>query len=252
MSSIILGLLVITCGVLLYLSTAGLLPPFFRKDILFSWPSLLAALGFVCLFSRHRWGLGLLLMLTGGFFLLPKFDIESFGFIRTNHWAILLVIIGLIILLKAFFGRSRHNRRFKRPGEGSGARPGPTDGHGASLPDDHPESGYIYRDYMFCDTRESIDCNHFKGGHISCLFGKLEIDLGKAALSDEINTLDISCTFSSIAIYAPSDWKIAIRQRQVFGKFEDRRPKQEDEAGNKKLLIINTNILFGQCELKCR
>ncbi|MDR0294809.1 MAG: cell wall-active antibiotics response protein [Prevotellaceae bacterium] len=236
--NVLIGALIIAAGVLLLLFKTGILHPDYQR-IIFSWPMILISIGFISLFSRHKWGFSLLLVLIGGFFLLPKLNIEAFGFVNDNRWAIILIIVGIIVIFKSFFEKNRdcchwETRRtaFNRTIHNK------------------QDTGYVYRECVFGGSKEKIDVKNFKGGKISCVFGEMKLDLSDAELAEGINTLDIRTVFGGVSIYAPADWYIEIRQHQVIGSFEDRRPKSHIEINKEKILIINADMVLGGGEIK--
>jgi len=116
-TSIVQGLLVVAAGVLLYLFNTNVLCGEYNgiayKDIVFSWPMLLVAIGFSLLFSFWSWVSGLVIMLIGSFFLLQKMNIEALSFLTNNGWAFALVLVGFVILLKSIM-RRRYKQLFWR------------------------------------------------------------------------------------------------------------------------------------------
>ncbi len=254
--SIIVGLLVIVAGVLLYLFNTGILPLTY-KHIVFSWQMLLVAIGFSFLFSRHKWFTGVILILVGGFFLLPKLDIEGLELVTQNGWAIILVIVGICILLKAAFHRpfyknppfghhQEHDEKYQRK---MGKH---EEKNFRKREKRYNESGYIDRNCVFGGTNEKIDCINFKGGEINCVFGGIELDLTDSQLAEGVNYLEVNSVFGGIVLYVPIDWNIEIRQSQVFGNFVDNRPRTSFEINENRTLILNVSSVFGGGEIKCK
>ena len=244
MSSIICGLMFLAAGVLLFAFNSGLLLPVY-KSVVFSWPMLLVAIGFVVLFSRDKWLGGVILMLVGGFFLLPKLNIERLVFISQNGWATGLIIVGVIVLLRAVFGKHFLYR---------------TEWH-CSEKKWHPHnwenlkegSGHIDYNCVFTGGKKKLDTKNFTGGEINNVFGGMELDLTDAEMPEGVHFLEINSVFGGVVIYVPIDWNIEIRQSsQVFGGFVDNRPKPSFEVDEKRTLIIEANAVFGGGEIKCK
>lgn len=244
MTSIVQGLLVIAAGVLLYLFNAGVLSVEY-KQVVFSWPMLLVAIGFSLLFSFRSWVGGLVLMLVGGFFLLQKMQIEALNFITDNGWTIVLILVGFIILWKSIMMRGckqwweyKDEWRQHHASNHCKCRGG--------------EAGYIERNFIFGGANEKLSIPDFKGGDINCVFGGVELDLTDSQLAEGIHILEINTVFGGIVIYAPIEWNIQVQQNSVFGNFVDNRPKQNLEFDNTKVLIIRASSVFGGGEIKCR
>jgi len=85
------------------------------------------------------------------------------------------------------------------------------------------------------------------------VFGGVELDLSDCRLAEGVGTLEINSVFGGSVLYVPKDWNIEIRKNQVFGGFEDNRPKNNTEIIDKsKTLIIQASAVFGGGEIKCR
>jgi predicted membrane protein len=244
MSSIILGLIFLAAGVLLFAFNSGLLMPELRH-VVFSWPMFLVALGFAFLFSRDKWVAGVILLLVGGFFLLPRLNIERLDFITQNGWAIGLILVGVIVLFRAVFGRHFLWRTEWHCPEKK------WDSFGWKNHKD--ESGRIDYNCVFTGGKKNLDTKNFRGGEINNVFGGLELDLTDAQMPEGVHFLEINSVFGGVVLYVPVEWKVEIRQSsQVFGSFVDNRPKPSFEVDEKRTLIIEANAVFGGGEIKCK
>ena len=249
MSSLVFALLVIAAGILLFAFNMGVLPIAY-KSVVFSWQMLLIVIGFSCFFSRHKWFFGLILVLLGGFFLLPKLDIPSLDFFRQNAWAIILTAAGIGILCKALFHRKCccNNAQFRT--------------HFSVKDDNHwktfsstgkgYKSGYLDRNCVFGGSKEKWDIQNFKGGEVNSVFGGIELDLSEAQLAEGTHRLELNSVFGGIVLYVPIDWNIEVHQTQVFGTFADNRSKPGFEVDENRVLIIEANAVFGGGEIKCK
>ncbi|MCL2097210.1 MAG: cell wall-active antibiotics response protein [Bacteroidales bacterium] len=243
-SNVLIGMLIITAGILLLLFKAEVLPSA-CKPVIFSWPMILICIGLVSLCSRDNRDFGLLLMLIGGFFLLPKLNIEGFSFINENRWAIILIIIGVIIVYKALFEKKQYfywklqsNKDYQH--------------NYSKFKSNSNEPGYLYREYVFGGSKESVTTKNFKGGKISCVFGGIELDLSEAELAEGVSHLELHTVFGGIIICVPVDWNIEIQHHDVLGHVEDKRPKRSVEMNKDKILIIHTHVVLGGGEIKCK
>ena len=245
-SGIVTGLLVVTAGILLFLFNTEVLDSAY-KPIVFSWQMLLIALGFNGLFSRNCWFGSLILIMIGGFFLLQKLAIPGMAFVTQNMWTIILIFVGLVILFHAIFGKKRfhcHSDKFKKRME--------RHNNGCSWEQHKNESGYLDLNYVFSGTKDKLSMDVFRGGDVNCVFGGVELDFYDCRLAEGINTLEINTVFGGIVLYIPLDWNVEIRGNQVFGNFEDRRPKSDLEIDKSRTLIIQASSVFGGGEIKCK
>ena len=248
LSSIICGLLFLAAGVLLFAFNTGLLLPEYKR-VVFSLPMLLAAIGFVIIFSRHSWFLGVILILIGGFFLLPKLDIEGLGFITQNGWAIGLIILGILVICNAIW-RRRFNHCHK---SWEWTEKKSYHGHRSSCCGSYENgAGYIDRNCVFGGSKEKLNIKNFRGGDINSVFGGIELDLSEAQLAEGVHHLELNSVFGGIVLYVPVEWNIEVQQTQFFGNFVDNRPKPNFEVDEKRLLIIEANSVFGGGEIKCK
>jgi len=243
-SSIICGLLFLAAGVMLFAFNAGLLPMVFKR-IVFSWQMFLIALGFVFLFSRRNFIGGVVLIMVGGFFLLPKLTFWGLPFVPQSGWAFILIVVGLLVL----FGRDLGNRQWISVDTEMKRRP---KRRSYRCGNHEHESGYIEMNRVFSGSKERIDFKNFKGGEINGVFGGIELDLSDAQLAEGTNYLELNSVFGGVVLIVPIEWKIELRQTQVFGSFEDNRPKPGFEVDENRVLIIEANAVFGGGEIKCR
>ena len=242
MSSIVCGLFFMAAGVLLFAFNAGILPAEY-KFVVFSWQMLLAAMGFVFLFSRHKRIAGIIMMMVGGFFLLPKLNIDGLDFIGQNYWAIVLICVGIFIVGSTIFGKQffRHSEEWHGSYRHS---------HGWKSYEN--KAGYIDRNCVFGGSNEKLNLKNFKGGDINSVFGGIELDMSDCQLAEGVHHLELNSVFGGILLYVPIDWKIEINQTQFFGQFADNRPKPEFEVDEKRTLIIEVNAVFGGGEIRCK
>jgi len=248
MSSIIFGLLFLAAGALLFAFNSGILLPEY-KSIFFSWQMAVIALGFAFLFSRDKWVAGIILMLVGGFFIMPKLEPVGLVFLSNNYWAIGLVIVGIVILCSAVWGRSfrQHNPKIFYTDTRRERRH-----HSHDWNCNHDEAGFIDRNNVFGGSKEKIDFTSFKGGEINTVFGGIELDLSDSKLAEGVHRLELNSVFGGMVLFVPADWNIEMRTTHVFGDFVDNRPKPAFEVDEKRTLIIEANAVFGGGEIRCK
>jgi len=194
-------------------------------------------------------------MLVGGFFLLRKIGTTTGIWVHSQTiWTVLLVALGVIIVVKAIWGQGHFRRRaesWRRRCRQEGENFSRRHSH-RNWKDRGTESGYIDRNYMFSGSKERITIKDFKGGDIKCMFGGMELDLMEAQLEEGVNILRISILCGGVVIYAPMGWKIELRQSNMLGGFEDRRPNPPFEIDDKRMLVIEVSVMLGGGEIKTR
>jgi len=227
-----LGTVIVIAGLLLLAFNFDLLEGNW-KHIVFSWQMLLIIIGVVSLIGREGRGPGLILLVIGGFFLLPEIFDFHISFVKV-FWPVLLIIIGVLILFRRS-GYRQHNlhRRWEmRTGE-------------SNLDD-----GYIREDNIFSGSKHKVIAQEFKGGRISNIFGGTEIDLTQATLAEGRNELIIECIFGGVTLIVPSNWKVVIQVTSILGGFQDKRSIVKAEPDSTRILVVKGSAIFGGGEIK--
>jgi predicted membrane protein len=226
------GFVVVLAGALLLAFNFDILPMDW-KHIIFSWQMLLIVLGVVSLIGREGRGPGLILVLIGGFFIMPEIFDFHISFVRV-FWPVLLIVIGVMIL----FGHGRHhNRRWHRH-------------MGYNQGEANLDDGYIRQDNIFSGSKHRIVHSEFKGGRISNIFGGTELDLTQATLAEGRNELFIECIFGGVTLIVPSDWKVKVEISAILGGFQDKRSVIKDQPDSTRILVIKGSAVFGGGEIK--
>lgn len=233
MKKVVLGLTLALAGALLLGFNFGYLPIEY-KDIIFSWPMILVALGVINLSSRDNLFLGVILLAIGSFFLIPKILMIDINF-RQVGLPILLIAIGIWV---AFRKKNSKNRAFK-----------------FEEPHNYEKSyekGKIEETNVFGGSRVVFENEEFKGGEVNNVFGGSEIDLTGATLAEGENILEINCVFGGVKIIVPSGWNIKLRMDSVMGGFQDKRKPYGsfNELNSNKILIIKGTAVFGGGEIR--
>lgn len=230
LKKLILGVIVIAAGFLLLLSNTGILP-YDLKHVIFSWQMLLIGIGVVSLFSSESRTPGTVLILIGGFFILPRiFDLS----INIMHvfWPVLLIGLGVLILTRRL---PRRNWSQQRP---------------VFRADQPIEDGYIHEENIFSGGKQRVMHQVFRGGHINCVFGGSEVDLTQATLAEGINELEINTIFGGVTLIVPSDWRVQLKMTSIMGGFSDKRAYVKENPDPSRVLVIKGSTIFGGGELK--
>ncbi|MBL7111876.1 MAG: hypothetical protein ISS19_08045 [Bacteroidales bacterium] len=212
----ILGIILILAGMLLIAAHLGWIPWSFRS-IIFSWQTLLIALGVFFILSRDNLPAGLILIGVGGFFLISKIVPMSFEY-RRLIWPVLLVAFGLVLI-------TRRTGRQKIPAD---------------------SMDYIDDMSIFGGGDKMITSQNFRGGRLTCVFGGSKINLLKADLAKGQNIIDIFAMFGGTKLVIPTGWNVKIEITSLFGGFNDKRPVPPDNVIDpSKELVIKGIVIFG-------
>lgn len=224
-----IGFLIILAGFAILFHRLGVLPEKI-DSIIISWQMLLIFIGvWNLLFSKNRIA-GLILIAVGGFFLLPELFSLPYDFKR-NFWPVLLIIIGVFILFKAFPSK---RREFPLLAEGD-------------------QQEFIEEVNIFSGSEKNFAFPNFRGGRITSIFGGSEIDLSASHMSEGNHILEVFYVFGGSSITVPNDWVIINKVTSILGGFSDKRKVDSALAsGPEKTLVIQGFVLLGGGEIKSR
>jgi predicted membrane protein len=216
---LILGLVIVSLGVLLTLDTLGMAD---ARDYIRFWPAGLIAIGLGKLWEGRHSHSGVLggMVLTGigAWLLLNEFDI-----LRANVWElwpIFLVLFGVSIVWRSLSGR----------------RAAPND-----------NNSVLSAVAVLSGVNRGNNSATFRGGDLTAIMGGCEIDLRQAQINGEA-TIDVFAMWGGIEIRVPEDWTVISRVTPLMGGFEDKtRPPQG--AGTHRL-VVRGFILMAGVEVK--
>jgi len=221
-----LGAVVILAGLILLGLNFNVIPYSWRS-IVFSWQMLLIAIGVISLFGKDSYIPGIILILIGGIFIIPRFGVLPFS-VHNLFWPALLIAFGIIVLFKGFKPHRFHGNREEFI----------------------VEDGYISEEAIFGGSKQKVVHQAFKGGKISCIFGGTEVDLTSCSLAPGEHVLEITAIFGGASVIVPADWKVIVKNSSVLGGFEDKRRIIKENTDPSKVLIIKAEAVFGGGEIK--
>ncbi len=227
------GFLVILAGLALLAINFDILPYYFRH-VIFSWQMLLIAIGVISLSSSEKSTPGIILIMIGGFFLIPEIFDLHISFSRI-FWPVLLIAIGIFILVKR---GNIHNDRWHRRHTGFRESTSSLD------------EGFINETIIFSGSKHRIVQQVFRGGKISTLFGGSEIDLTQARLGEGRNELVVECMFGGVTLIVPSEWRVVLNVSSIMGGFSDKRMIFRQNPDSPDYLVVKGTAIFGGGEIK--
>ncbi|MEO6278260.1 MAG: LiaF domain-containing protein [Roseateles sp.] len=146
-----------------------------------------------------------------------------------DWWPVLIIVVGLSILMRAFFPR----RGLALPG-GSQAL---TLAHG----------DVVDLDASFSGINQRVGSAAFKGGRITSTFGGIELDLTQAVIAGDEARLDISARFSGVDLRVPRDWLVVVEISSLFGGVEDKTVPPMTPGPR---LVLRGEVMFAGVEIK--
>ena len=219
---LLLGLSIVTLGVVLLLGSAGVLDA--GEIIDRWWPLVIVAAGLLTLVERPPAMLrGVLVTLAGGVLLLfttETVDESAWDFV----WPVAIVAVGLVVLLR-WRGR---------------ALPG-----AAEAGDDVVRATAVLGGPHIVSTSP-----HFRGGWLTAFFGGITLDLRQARLDPGGATINATAAFGGVEILVPRGWRIALRATPILGGAEDKTDRSAPIDDDAPTLRVDAVTVLGGLEIK--
>jgi predicted membrane protein len=246
------GTILAGIGVLLLLQNLGI--PFF-DDLERFWPVILIVIGVA--HAARSFGLGGkvwggVVTLAGILFLLSNFNVIQKS-LWQFLWPAVLIMVGLGMLARSF---DRYNTRHTPEAREAGRRMAEQI-RNRIMSDFGAAGTRISRDHMsewavFSGVKRRIDSQNFQGGEAFAMFGGVEIDLRKAASTNEEILIEANAIFGGVEVRLPDSWDVLVRGSGIFGGYEDKtidsRVTQQD--GKRPRVIVNGYAVFGGVQIE--
>jgi predicted membrane protein len=226
---LIIGIILMIAGGLLLLDTFNIsnLP---ISHYIFSWKTLLIAIGLVLLATKERAITGYILIGLGIIFWLPSLINYSIS-LGQVFWPAILIGIGVLIITKRGSGKHKFHDKLS-----SGKYAGSND--------------YLEDVSILGGGTKIIQSNNFKGGDITAIFGGSEFSFKDAEISPEGCTIDVFTLFGGSKLVIPDSWVVKSDMFSIFGGFNDKRAVRPEETEYAKVLHLKGAVIFGGIEIK--
>jgi predicted membrane protein len=231
-SSFWVGALIFAIGSFLLLDRLDLL---YMPWWLFSWKTLLIAIGLIIGINKRFEGIGwLILILVGAFFMID--DIPGFPYdIDRYAFPVGIIIVGLYILGRAVLGSASREAGKKSWGDGVSIDEGGED--------------YFDDTTIFGGNKRKVFSKNFKGGEATCIFGGSDIDLSQADINGTV-VIDVVQLFGGVKLVIPSNWELKSEITAVLGGVDDKRSTPPANYGSGKKLVLTGFVMFGGVDIK--
>ena len=224
---LLLGIVLMFLGLFLIADLADIVP-WRLRDFIFTWQALLIFLGLIFLSNKENKGTGVILIVIGSFFLLPRFfDVPYYW--RSLFWPSMLIILGLVVI---FSSRRRQG--------------------GTTVFGSHKRTtseDWLDDVTVFGGGDKNINSQQFQGGKITHIFGGSKIDFTRAKLAPGKNYLEVVMIFGGTKLIVPESWDVKIEVTSVFGGFSDKRVKTIVVSESDRSLHISGVNVFGGGEI---
>ena len=204
---------------------------------LFSFPSLLVAVGIIIGVQKKFQGIGwLILVLVGGVFLIDRIPGIPYELERLMT-PIVIIIVGGFIVGRSLLGGASRKARKKNSMKGDGI-----------LTLDDGDDDYFDMTAVFGGAKRKVFSKSFKGGQSFCMFGGTEIDLSQADINGTV-VIDTVQLFGGTKIVIPGNWQLKSDITAVLGGVDDKRKELGAYSPDKKLVLTGF-AMFGGVEIK--
>jgi hypothetical protein len=218
---LLLGLTVVSLGVLLLLDSAGTLDAGQAIDDF--WPLLLVAAGLLTLAERppsvvRGWlltgiGVGLLL------FSADVVDESAWDYV----WPVAIILAGLVIVAR-WAGRT--------------------------IPSSDSREDVIRATAVFGGPKLVSTSQHLQGAWLTAIFGGITLDLRGARPAPEGASVNATVAFGGVDILVPKGWRISVRSTPIFGGLDDKTDHSEPPAPDAPTLHVDALTVFGGVDIK--
>lgn len=231
-SKLLLGIAVITFGILFLLERQGM--PF--PEWVISWKTIMITGGLISLY-KHKFRLffSWVVVGVGVAFLIEDFYPSALD--RQLILPVLVIAFGVHLVLKhtSLLGK-------KKPGE-----------HETTLFDearDLSSEDYIRSSTIFGGVTKNVVSKTFKGAQLTTVFGGTEINLMKADIEGPIS-INTRTVFGGVTLIVPANWQIHSHVTTIAGSVEDQRAFSSDvQFESSKLVSLKGTCLFGGVEIR--
>ena len=208
---------------------------------------LLILIGVINILRRHLIP-GVVLVLIGGFFMIPRVVPGLDGQFVHIYWPLLLIGAGIVILLQRVVNPGWGFDSWERNWRNHEHRHHSHRYDHSKWTNNYTNTGFS-KNSVFGSGDHIVLDPEFKGGDLNAVFGGITLDLRRTNLPVGETILEVNAVFGGITIYVPVDWFVETHLDAVFGGFQDNRLKKEPLDTTRKLLITGSCV-FGGGELR--
>ncbi len=241
-SRYVIGFILVIIGGLFLLDNLNYLY-FDIPHVIFSFPSVLIIVGILILVNSEKKGLGILFIVIGGLWLLPRI----FPFIAINGgviFSILIIAFGIYILTRR---RWHSNYPYNINQQGTSEKSGASSPAGGFT----KEADRIDDVAIFGGGHKFISSDNFQGGNVTAIFGGTEIDLTRCKLAPGQNVLEVTAIFGGTTLIVPKEWNVVINVFPLFGGFSHKGMRGPNVVINpESSLVIKGVVIMGGGEIK--
>jgi len=235
------GLILLVIGLIFFLRNFGIGIPHW----VFSWHTMLIAIGLLIGYRRNFTGAGWMVMvIIGGIFTLEDLaDLDMSKYYIAGAF----IILGLYLILKP---RGLNSGKWKKKPLDFNLEENP-DAAGTSGEKNYasPENDYIDSVNVFGGSKQQIFSKNFKGGDVVSVFGGCDLIFTQADFEGTV-TLDVIAIFGGVKIVIPPNWIVKTELTPIFGGVDDKRAIVPLGEEPHKIIKITGVAIFGGVDIR--
>ena len=229
LSKILWGIVFIAAGVVLAINALGLADV---KIFFDGWWTLFIIIPcLVGLFTEKEKTGNIIGLLVGAGLLLACRDVITFGTFWKLVFPAIIILIGLRLVLGAFFKKSRKEK----------------DGSDESKWTSKIEGGGKNYCAVFSGIEADVTDEVFEGTTATAVFGGVELDLRRAIIEHDV-TIEATAVFGGVDILLPQNVNVHVSSTSIFGGVDDKT--RSFNAENTITVHVTGTAIFGGVDVK--
>jgi predicted membrane protein len=163
---------------------------------------------------------------------------QPLNLMYVNYWYVLLAALLVSIGFEIIFGK--HNKYKHTHNHDYSCDRSATE----SIDDNNPDIAI-----KFGSACKYLHSDNFQGGKFTLSFGELQVFFDQVKLKSEGTEIFVDCSFGSLVLNVPRDWKVKENVHVSMGGF-DNKVHNTNLADDAPTLMISGNLWIGSIEVK--
>lgn len=110
--------------------------------------------------------------------------------------------------------------------------------------------GFLRGNAILSAFKHRHQCQAFRGGELTAIFGGFEVDLKQAVIEGSSARLDTFVMFGGGDIRVPEGWEVLVQATAIFGGVNDKTVPMPSTTEPRPRLVITGLVLFGGIEIR--
>lgn len=226
------GIILVLIGASFLLEELGII--YFGDIIRFYWPIILILLGLSGLFDRRSSKLGNLIVILVGITL----QVNKFEVIDINVWGFFFPVLLILIGVNFIFSRKKNVANSGSVNIGTGSK------KKSNITLDNTLDEFVILGRKSTNNRSQ----DFKGGKVTTVLGRAEVNLRGTSLNNKETYLDITTIMGGVEVLVPRGCRVEVKGTPILGRWSNKAKNNTDLGA--PLLKIKCFVMFGGIEVK--